>query len=50
MQSCDEQFIFFTDIVNEIFEKYLSLNRVNADSSDKPWITSRLCPFLAEIS
>ena len=42
MQSCDEQFIFFTDIVNEIFEKYLPLNRVMADSSDKPWITSEI--------
>ena len=42
MQSCDEQFIFFTDIVNEIFEKYLPLNRVKADSSDKPWIRSEI--------
>jgi hypothetical protein len=28
MQSCNEQFIFFTDTVNEIIEKYLPFNRV----------------------
>jgi hypothetical protein len=42
LQSCDEQFLFFTDTVNEIIEKYLPLNRVKADSSDKPWNTSEI--------
>jgi hypothetical protein len=42
MPSCNEQFIFFTDTVNEIIEKYLPFNRVKVDSSDKPWITSEI--------
>ena len=42
LQSCDEQFLFFTDTVNEIIEKYLPFHRVKVDSSDKPWITSEI--------
>ena len=42
LQSCDEQFHFFTTAVNEITEKYLPLRQVKADSSDKPWITPEI--------
>ena len=42
LQSCDEQFRFFTNTVNDICEKFLPPQRVKTDSSDKPWITPEI--------
>lgn len=41
-KSCDEQFRFFTDTINEIFEKSLPLQRAKIDSNDKPWIALKI--------
>ena len=47
-QSCDDQFLFFTDNTNEIIETSLPLRRVKADSSDKPWITPEIKTLIAK--
>ena len=47
-QSCDDQFLFFTDTVNEIIETSLPLRRVKTDSSDKPWITPEIKTLTAK--
>ena len=39
MQSCNNQFQYFSSTINSIVEEYLPLRRVKVDSSDKPWIT-----------
>ena len=40
MNSCNDQFQYFSLVVNDIIEKYLPLKRMKLDSSDKPWISS----------
>ena len=47
-QSCDDQFIFFSDTINEIIETSLPLRRVKTDSSDKPWITPEIKTLIAK--
>ena len=47
-QSCDDQFIFFTDTINEIIETSLPLSCVKTDSSDKPWITPEIKTLIAK--
>ena len=47
-QSCDDQFTFFTDTINEIIETSLPLRRVKTDSSDKPWITPEIKTLIAK--
>ena len=47
-QPCDDQFLFFTDIINEIIETSLPLRRVKTDSSDKPWITPEIKTLIAK--
>ena len=48
LQSCDDQFLFFTDTINEIIETSLSLRRVKTDCSDKPWITPEIKTLIAK--
>jgi hypothetical protein len=40
--SCDEQFQYFSSLVDGIVDKYLPLKRIKSDSSDKPWITPEI--------
>ena len=47
-QSCDDQFTFFKDTINEIIETSLPLGRVKTDSSDKPWITPEIKTLIAK--
>ena len=42
MNSCNDQFQYFSSVVNDIIEKYLPLKRMKLDSSDKPWISSEI--------
>ena len=42
MNSCNDQFQYFSAVVNGIIEKYLPLKRMKLDSSDKPWISSEI--------
>ena len=42
MNSCNDQFQYFSSVVNDIIEKYLPLKRMKVDSSDKPWISSEI--------
>ena len=47
-QSCNDQFIFFTDTINEIIETSLPLRRVKTESSDKPWIAPKIRTLIAQ--
>ena len=40
--SCDEQFQYFSSLVDGIVDKYLPLKCIKSDSSDKPWITPEI--------
>ena len=42
MNSCNDQFQYFSSVVNDIIEKYLPLKRMKVDSSDKPWISPEI--------
>ena len=42
LSSCDEQFQYFSSIVDGIVDKYLPLKRIKSDSSDKTWITPEI--------
>ena len=42
MNSCNEQFQYFSSVVNGIVEKYLPLKRTKLHSSDKPRISSEI--------
>ena len=40
LNSCKDQFQYFSSVVYGIIENYLPLKRRKSDSSDKPWIIS----------
>jgi hypothetical protein len=40
--SCDEQFQYFSSLVDGIVDRYLPLKRIKSDSSDKLWITPKI--------
>ena len=48
IQSCDEQFQFFSSIVNSIVETFLPLKQVKSDSNDKPRITPEIKTLIAK--
>ena len=48
MQSCDEQFQFFSSTVNSIVETFLPLKKMKSVSNDKPWITPEIKTLIAK--
>ena len=42
MESCDEQFQYFSTIVDNTINEHLPWKQIKIDSSDKPWITSEI--------
>ena len=47
MESCDEQFQYFSTIVENIINE-LPWKQIKIDSSDKPWITSEIKSLISK--
>jgi hypothetical protein len=47
MESCDEQFQYFSTIVENIINE-LPSKQIKIDSSDKPWITSEIKSLISK--
>ncbi len=48
MESCDEQFQYFSTIVDNIINEHLPWKQIKIDSSDKPWITSEIKSLISK--
>ena len=48
MESCDEQFQYFSTIVDNIINEHLPWKQIKIDSSDKSWITSEIKSLISE--
>jgi hypothetical protein len=48
MESCGEQFQYFSTIVNNIINEHLPWKQIKIDSSDKPWITSEIKSLISK--
>ena len=48
MNSCKNQFQYFSSVLNGIIVSNLPLKHIKSDSSDKPWITSEIKGFISK--
>ena len=48
MESCEDQFQFFSSILNNIVQTFLPVRRVKVDTNDKPWITPEIKDLISK--